>query len=60
MQNLPQKLAWADCQCGHSSCKRSHPVNIGTFYQGTGFDPHERAALDRAWSLLMSEKKEAA
>lgn len=58
MDGLPEKLEWRMCQCGHKSCARAHPINLGHFYQGTGFEPNERAAIDEAWGLLIAKKKE--
>lgn len=55
---LPEKLEWADCPCGHPSCKRSYPTNLGTFVMGTGFEPNERKALNTAWNLLAKTIKE--
>lgn len=56
--DTPKTLEWQDCLCGHAHCKRSHPINLGTFYQGTGFEPHERDALNKAWALLVANERE--
>lgn len=50
--NRPAKIEWAPCSCGHAACKRQHPTNLGMFYQGSGFEPHEVEWLDRAWAAL--------
>lgn len=44
-KTLPDKLEWRDC-CANPRCKMAHPVNFGTFAEGTGFEPWERKLLD--------------
>jgi hypothetical protein len=36
---------WIACSCGHPVCKRVHPSRIGTFHEGTGFEPDEAREL---------------
>lgn len=36
---------WILCNCGSPSCRRVHPSKMGTFYQGTGFEPDEARKL---------------
>lgn len=48
----PREIKWAPCNCGSPSCRRQHPTNLGTFYQGNGFEPHEAAWIDAAWAAL--------
>lgn len=45
----PEHIEWALCSCGHASCERQYPINLGTFLQGTGFEPHEVKWLNEAW-----------
>lgn len=47
---LPATLEWEHCPCGSKACRRSYPANLGVFYEGSGFEPHEREALDAAWN----------
>lgn len=53
------KLEWHSCPCGHTTCRLAYPINLGQYYQGTGFTPEERALMDEAFAAL-AEKKEAA
>jgi hypothetical protein len=46
----PERIEWATCNCGSATCHRQHPTNLGMFYQGSGFDPHEVEWLNRAWA----------
>lgn len=48
---FPKKLEWKHCSCGHPSCHRIFPVNLGMFYQGSGFSPEEARELNRRWEL---------
>ena len=50
--NAPMTLQWEKCSCHHPSCKRGYPANFGTFCQGTGFDPDEKALIERAFTAL--------
>lgn len=52
MTRRPRVIKWAKCQCGSKSCTRVHPTNLGMFYQGTGFEPHEVEWLEAAWKAL--------
>jgi hypothetical protein len=48
---FPKHLNWEACPCGHPSCKRRFPNNLGSFAVGTGFEPEEVNELDRRWEL---------
>jgi hypothetical protein len=43
------KLTWKKCPCGHEHCKIMQPVEIGHFYQGTGFNEKDREIIDQAF-----------
>lgn len=51
-EKRPDTIIWMKCQCGSPACNRMHPTNIGWFYQGTGFEPHEVEWLNAAWNAL--------
>lgn len=53
------KLSWKPCPCGSPSCKRMWPLELGTFYAGTGFEPRERDLIDKAFSYLKPADIEA-
>lgn len=40
---------WERCGCRSLHCKREYPTEIGTFCQGTGFDPEEKAEIVQAF-----------
>jgi hypothetical protein len=52
MTERPAKLEWEHCPCGSSTCHRQHPTNLGVFYEGSGFEPHEVEWLNRAWTAV--------
>jgi len=39
---------WKLCNCGSPACRRVYPTRLGTFSQGTGFEPAEARALTLA------------
>ena len=55
--NRPAKIEWAPCGSGHAACRRQHPTNLGMFYQGSGFEPHEVEWLERAWAALIDREQ---
>lgn len=52
----PSELNWAPCNCGSPSCTRLRPTNLGMFYQGSGFEPHEVEWLTKAWAALIASE----
>lgn len=36
---------WIACGCGSPTCHRVYPSGIGTFHEGTGFEPDEARKL---------------
>jgi hypothetical protein len=32
---------WILCNCGDQNCRSVYPSHMGTFHQGTGFEPAE-------------------
>lgn len=56
INGLPEKLEWEQCRCRGQRCVRQYPTNMGTFGTGTGFEPHEREAIDVAWALLAASQ----
>lgn len=56
MTKRPEKLFWVKCNCGSEFCDKQYPTNLGSFYQGTGFDTEEREWLDAAWAALKEEE----
>ena len=51
------RLHWTKCQCGYPSCRYQYPTNLGSYYQGTGFDTEERDLLDRAFAALAASPR---
>ena len=39
---------WIACGCGSLACHRVYPSRIGTFHEGTGFEPDEVRELINA------------
>jgi hypothetical protein len=56
-ETRPDRIIWAPCNCGSRSCKRQHPTNLGMFYQGAGFEPHEVEWLNAAWDAATEQRK---
>lgn len=55
-QDRPREIRWEPCSCGSPHCKRQNPTNMGMFYQGSGFEPHEVEWLNEAWAALNATK----
>jgi hypothetical protein len=49
---VPRTLSWRHCQCGSPVCKLQYPAQLGQFYQGTGFLPHEVELINMAWDAM--------
>lgn len=47
---------WVKCPCGHHMCKRQYIGNLGTFYQGSGFQPDEIDLINRAFEALAEKE----
>jgi len=50
------KLTWMECNCGSPICDRKWPLEIGTYYQGSGFSNLEREVMDKAFSSMTKEQ----
>lgn len=48
---LPEALTLRLCQCGHASCTKTYFGNLGSFYQGSGFEPADAAYLKAAYDF---------
>lgn len=44
------ELQWEKCRCGDPICKRMRLANLGTFYQGSGFEPQEVEIIEQRWN----------
>lgn len=50
---------WVKCPCGHPACKLEYPTGLGTFRDGSGFDPEEKALMERAFAALAGAPDQA-
>lgn len=50
------KLTWIKCPCGHRACTKNTPAELGSFYQGSGFNEKEMAVMDKAFSHITEEQ----
>ena len=51
------RYKWALCGCGHWSCGRLYPSNVGLFYQGSGFHLKEAKEIVAAFDALALTKQ---
>lgn len=47
----PDALTLRLCQCGHAACTKTYFGNLGSFYQGSGFEPADAAYLKAAYDF---------
>ena len=48
---------WNRCQCKSPYCRYLHPMGLGTFYPGSGFNAEEAAELDAALTMFRALPK---